>query len=254
MNDFQVLILAGGNGSRMNRGDLPKVLVPLNGQPMIEHLLGEIAYANLGNEPAIVVSHKAEEVIEALGDQYLYIHQPERKGTGHAVQIAREFLEDKAEHLIVLYGDHPFVTADTLSNLAETHEGSGAVLTLATVEVPNFKDWRAPFQDFGRVVRDQWGQITKIVEKKDATADELKILEVNPAYFAFRTDWLWRSIGRLTNDNAQGEYYLTDLVALAVADGETIGSVTIDAKEGLGVNTPEQLALLENLDPRPELV
>jgi bifunctional N-acetylglucosamine-1-phosphate-uridyltransferase/glucosamine-1-phosphate-acetyltransferase GlmU-like protein len=119
---------------------------------------------------------------------------------------------------------------------------------MATVKVDDFSDWRQGFSDFARVLRDSTSQVCGIVEKRDATAEQLQINELNPAYFCFKADWLWQNLAKLKNDNSQREYYLTDLVAMAGEQNRSIAAIEIDAREALGVNTPEQLALLEKFE------
>lgn len=181
-----------------------------------------------------------------LGPTYRYAIQTEQLGTGHAVNSARQLAENQADHILVLYGDHPYVSAETIKNLAEMHIQSDGVLTIATVNVPNFDDWRANFFDFGRIIRNKSGQIVKIIEKKDATDVERQITEVNPAYFCFKAGWLWRHLSKIKNKNAQGEYYLTDLISIAQSQNHAINSISIEPREALGVNIAEQLATLEN--------
>lgn len=244
-NQIQIIVLAAGKGSRMDT-DLPKALVLLKGKPLIKHLLEAIAKSGISQNPILVVGQKRELVMNELGPTYRYAVQTEQLGTGHAVNSARQLAENQADHILVLYGDHPYVSAETIKNLAETHTQSDGVLTIATVNVPNFDDWRAGFFDFGRIIRNESGQIVKIIEKKDATDIEKQITEINPAYFCFKASWLWRHLSKIRNKNAQGEYYLTDLISIAQSQNHVINSIDIEPREALGVNTAEQLAMLEN--------
>jgi bifunctional UDP-N-acetylglucosamine pyrophosphorylase/glucosamine-1-phosphate N-acetyltransferase len=148
---------------------------------------------------------------------------------------------------MVLVGDQPFVTAATVRRVADTHLASGATLTLGTVTVPDFLEWRTPFADFGRIVRGTDGRVERIVEVKDASPEQLAIKEINPSYYCFKAEWLWKHLERLTSENAAGEYYLTDLLGLAIASGEKVQTVPVPPDEALGVNTLEQLALAEAL-------
>lgn len=239
----QIIVLAGGKGKRMN-SDLPKVLVPLKGKPLVKHLLESIEKSGVCAKPILVVGQKREMVINELGNNYSYAIQEEQLGTGHAVNCAKN-LSHGADNILVLYGDHPHVSPATITSLAEAYQKHGGVLTIATTNVENFDGWRADFFNFGRIVRDENGEIVKIVEKKDASEDEKNITEVNPAYFCFNAEWLWKNLPTLQNENAQGEYYLTDLIGLAQHQGHAINSIQIDPHEALGVNTAEQLALLE---------
>ncbi|MBI5734188.1 MAG: NTP transferase domain-containing protein [Candidatus Kerfeldbacteria bacterium] len=244
---MQIVVLAAGHGKRMNNSELPKVLVPLKGKPIIKYLLEAIKKSEVTNKPVIVVGQKADIVKQTLGPEYNYVFQAKQLGTGQAVACARDLLKDKAANVMVLYGDHPLITPQTIKRLAESHLKSEATITMATVRVDDFNGWRKPLYDFGRIIRDQIGKVVKIVEKKDAAQDELKITEVNPGYYCFQADWLWNNLPKLKNDNVQQEYYLTDLTALAVHQGQAINSLEIDAPEALGVNSPEQLKILENL-------
>ena len=243
----QIIVLAAGHGKRMNNHALPKVLIPFQGKPIVKHLLEAISQSGVCDQPVIVIGQKADMVKAALGPAYTYVVQAEQRGTGHAVACARSVVEGRAEHVMVLYGDHPLVSAKTIRTIAEQHITRNAVLTMATVQVEDFNDWRQGFSDFGRVVRDDQGRVSAIVERRDATAEQLTIREVNPSYFCFRADWLWPRVDQLTNENAQHEYYLTDLAGIACSEEQAIATVVIEPREALGVNTVEQLELIEHL-------
>ena len=241
-----IIILAAGHGKRM-QSDIPKVLTPLRGKPLIEHLLESVAASGTDAQPVLVVGQKREVVMAALGSQYRYAVQEEQLGTGHAVMAAEPLVGADGGHVLVLYGDMPYVSATTIAALAKTQEETGAAIAMATVQVPDFDGWRAGFYDFSRVIRREDGSIARTVEKKDATEDELKVTEVNPCYFCFDSAWLWPHLKELKNVNAQSEYYLTDLIGMAMREGAKIATVSIDPKEALGVNTREHLELLETL-------
>ena len=148
---------------------------------------------------------------------------------------------------MVLYGDHPCLSADTIKKIADMHLKSNAVLTMATVSVSDFNDWRTVYNDFGRILRNQQGKIEGIIEKKDATSEQLKITEVNPSFFCFQAKWLWQNLDKLTNTNYQQEYYLTDLVGIAFKQGIEPVAVLVDPVEALGVNMSEQLEILSKV-------
>ena len=143
--------------------------------------------------------------------------------------------------VVVLYGDMPCISAESIIRLVGQHALERNVVTLMTTKVPDFDEWRGQFNDFGRVVRDSGGAITRIVEKKDATPAEIAITEVNPSYLCFDAPWLWAHIKLIRNANVQSEYYLTDLVGMAIAEGSPLGSVPIDPSEAIGINTKEHL-------------
>jgi len=246
LNNVGVVILAAGKGKRMQAtSQQPKVLVPLAGRPMISYLLDSIEQSLLNIKPVIVIAPDLEIISRSLGSRCQYVIQEEQRGTGHAVQTAQANLLDY-KHVLVLYGDHPFVSADCIRKIISCHLRDEAVLTLATVKVPDFNEWRVGFSHFGRIVRDDNGQIQRIVEHKDATDDEKQITEVNPSYFCFNAQWLWEHLPLLDCRNAQNEYYLTDLVELALKQNDRLTSLTLDnPHEALGINTLEQLALAE---------
>lgn len=237
-----VIVLAAGKGKRMG-GDLPKPLVPLHGKPVVNFLLESITLSGVCERPTIVVGNGADIMKKTLGPRYEYVYQAEQLGTGHAVKVCREALEGKADTVIVLYADHPFVTGETVRTLENLHKESRAVMSMMTVTVPDFLEWRKPFASFGRVKRDETGALAGIVEAKDATDEEKVIREVSPSFFCFQADWLWKNLDSLKNKNSQGEYYLTDLLGMAFAQGAKVASVQVDPKVAIGINTPEELSL-----------
>jgi len=157
-------------------------------------------------------------------------------------------LKGKVNNVVVLYGDMPFIRPQSIKNLLEEHQKKNNILTMTTVKVEDFSGWRAQFADFGRIIRNEKGEINKIVEKKDATPQHLDIKEVNSAVFCFQADWLWTNLKNLKNINAQGEYYLTDLVEMAIKQGANISSVSLNPREAVGINTKEHLNMIENLN------
>lgn len=242
----RVIVLAGGKGKRM-ASDIPKVALPFRGKPLARHLIDAIIASGVDTQPVVVVGHQAEKVKELLGNVAEYVLQEEQLGTGHAVGCTEPLLREKAERIIVLYGDHPFVRSETIQKLAAVPEENPPTILMATAVVPDFREWRVPFYDFGRIVRDEQGAITRIVEKKDATEEELRLTEVNLAFFNFDAAWLWSVLPKISNQNASGEFYLTDLIALALAENRTISTISSDPRESMGVNTPEHLSIAEAL-------
>lgn len=240
---IDIVVLAAGQGKRMG-GPIPKALVPVKGRPMVSYVLKALEEAQL-NEPVVVVGYSADSVRKALGDSFRYAEQTEQLGTGHAVRTGLSAVNEDAQAVIVVYCDQPLISSETLRALAATHKDTKPAITMATVKVDDFNEWRAPFYDFGRIVRNAQGSIEKSVERKDATPEQLAITELNPCYFCFDKQWLTESLPKLSNTNSQKEYYLTDLVAFAIKEGKTIAHVTIPAHEALGANTPEQLMVVE---------
>ena len=243
----RIVILAAGKGKRMGPSDRPKVLHTILGKPMLAYVLDAVVESGVDAKPVIVIGHMAEHVRAVCGEACDYAVQSELKGTGDAVMRARPLLERSAEHVLVLVGDQPFVRPSTIRRVADTHAASGAVLTLGTVTVQDFGDWRAPFADFGRIIRGADGNVARIVEVKDAAPEQLAVKEINPSYYCFKAEWLWKALESLTADNAAGEYYLTDLLGKAIAAGDKVSAVAIAPEEALGVNTLEQLAIAESL-------
>lgn len=243
-----MVVLAAGRGKRMNAtSDLPKVLVPLAGQPLLAHLIASIKESAVPTKPVVVIAPDLYVIRERIGPACEYAIQESQLGTGHAVLSAKPKLK-KYDHILVLYGDHPLVTASTIDALSTAHLKSGADLTLATLRLPNFEDWYSFFDGYGRIRRDELGRLQGIVERKDASVEELAITEVNPGYYVFRAAWLWNALTRLKRENASGEYYLTDLIEMALVEGRVVKEVTLERpEEGIGINTPEQLKMAEDI-------
>lgn len=234
---MEVVVLAAGQGKRM-RSDLPKVLQPLAGKPLLAHVLGT-ARQLAATHICVVYGHGGETVREALAaDDIQWARQEPQLGTGHAVQQALPFLADDGMALI-LYGDVPLTRTETLAALAAA--GAGDKLALLT-------EFLADPTGYGRIVRDADGRVVRIVEQKDAGAEDLAIREVNTGILAAPIARLRSWLSRIGNNNAQGEYYLTDIVGLAVADGvEVVTSHPSAHWETLGVNSKVQLAQLERI-------
>jgi bifunctional UDP-N-acetylglucosamine pyrophosphorylase/glucosamine-1-phosphate N-acetyltransferase len=236
---ISAVILAAGQGTRM-RSKLPKVLHPLLGQPMAWHAL-ETARQVTGSQPVMVIGHGADAVRQALGPQAAsYVVQEPQLGTGHAVMQAEPLLRDASDLVLVTYADMPLVNPDTLRQLVAVHQKDPAVISMVTVIA-------ADPRGFGRILRDASGQVKAIVEEAQATPDQLAIGELNASVYCFSADWLWPALQRIPL-SPKGEYYLTDLVGLAVADGLPVQAlVADDPAEMIGVNTRVHLAEAEAL-------
>jgi len=247
MQNTQIIILAGGKGTRMKH-DLPKVLVPLKGKPMIKYLLNSVQKSKIDSTPIIVVGYGKELVKKELGNKYNYAFQRKQLGTGHAVLCAEKFIKKDTNHVLVLYGDNPYMTPQTMQKLVKKHLQSKKKITMATVVLPDFKDWRAFFYtNFSRIIRNKNGKILKSVEFRDANNEEKKVKEVNPCYFCFDAKWLFKKLKTLKNNNDQKEYYLTDLVKFAMQEKENIESINIKPNEALAINSKEELEILEKV-------
>ena len=244
---LDVLILAAGLGTRM-RSNLAKVLHRLDGRPLINHVC-RMATALAPRKIYVVIGHQGETVktavLEELNENYAeFVWQTEQLGTGHAVNAAREFLEAEDSTLLVLSGDVPMIRAETLAALVQqhrNHRGKGAACTILTVKL-------SYPTGYGRVVRDSEGLFDRIVEQKDASDEERLIKEINSGIYCFDTRKLFAALARVSNDNAQGEYYLTDVPGILRADGEDVSIFThTDAREVSGINTRVELAEFERL-------
>lgn len=241
----QIIILAAGKGTRMG-SELPKVLVPLNGRSMISYLMDSVKKSEVDPEPIIVVSPDNIDVIKKALSSYSaqYVIQDKQLGTGHAVSCARSSIEKEADNVLVLYGDHPFLTSDSIIQLASLKPKAVAI---APTRLPDFSDWRHNFYGWGRIVRSNNGGVTGIVEYKDADEEQRQITEVNPGFMCFNKDWLFTNIDKLQDNNKAHELYLTDMVSIAFKEGHSIETTSIEPKEAMGVNSPEELSVAQNL-------
>lgn len=238
---IRVVILAAGKGTRM-QSRAPKALLPFRGEPMIALLLRSVRESGVDLRPVIVVGYGADAVRAAAESSYEYVVQDEQRGTGHAVAVIPESIRKSADAFLVLYVDHPLIKPETIQKIAEMHRVEHPMITMATTTVPHFQKPYDAFAQFGRIVRNTKGNIEKIVEVVDASPEELKIREVNGAMYCFDSTWLWQHLPRLQENQHKKELFLTDLIALAVAEGARIATVAVaDAREQVGVNTIEQL-------------
>ena len=241
---MNVVVLAAGMGKRMY-SDLPKVLHPIAGRPMLAHVI-DTAKSLPDTRVTVVIGHRGERVRDAFRDPALrWVVQEPQLGTGHAVQQAAAYL-DEAMPTLVLYGDVPLIRSQTLRDLSDlASEGSALAILTVMMDDP---------AGYGRIVRSADGKtLASIVEEKDATAEQRRICEVNTGILAAPTAALKRWLARLSNDNAQREYYLTDIVALANADGvPVVATQPAWAWETIGVNSKSQLAELERQAQRNE--
>ena len=234
---MNIVILAAGTGKRM-RSALPKVLHPLAGRPLLAHVI-DTARALKPTRLVVVVGHGAEAVRQAVAaPDVQFAAQEQQLGTGHAVQQALPLL-DPSEPTLVLYGDVPLTRASTLQALTDRAGRGGYGVLTVTLDDPS---------GYGRIVRDQHGTVSRIVEQKDATPEQLKIAEINTGIIVAPTERLGGWLAALKNDNAQGEFYLTDAVEMAIEAGLEVVTTQPDEEwETLGVNSKQQLAELERI-------
>ncbi|MFR6559429.1 MAG: sugar phosphate nucleotidyltransferase, partial [Weissella confusa] len=229
-----VIILAAGKGTRM-KSDLPKVLHEVGGKPMVEMVL-ETSQAAGAEKIVTVVGHGAERVEAVLAGRSEFALQAEQLGTGHAIQMAEPQLGDAEGMTLIGSGDAPLFTVNTFNKLFDFHEQSGNAVTVLTAIAPDPTG-------YGRIIRDENGNVIRIVEQKDATPEEAAVNEINTGVYVFDNQLLFSSLKQVTNDNAQGEYYLPDTLEILRNEGHTVGAFVMDDfDESMGVNDRVALA------------
>ncbi|PAD37469.1 bifunctional UDP-N-acetylglucosamine diphosphorylase/glucosamine-1-phosphate N-acetyltransferase GlmU [Terribacillus sp. 7520-G] len=242
MSNRYAVILAAGKGTRM-KSKLYKVLHPVMGKPMVQHVTDQLNSLQL-DKLITIVGHGAEDVKAQLGDASDYALQEEQLGTGHAVLQAEAFLKDKEGVTVVLSGDTPLITADTIQALLDHHEQQGASATVLTAKAPDPAG-------YGRVIRSEAGEVLRIVEHKDANAEELLVDEINTGTYCFDNKLLFQALHNVSNDNAQGEYYLPDVLELLKKDNKLVTAYqTPDFDETMGVNDRVALSQAERIMKR----
>lgn len=236
------IILAGGEGKRM-KSDKPKTLSEVLGKPMLLWVMSALKKAGI-DDVCVVKGYKKECI-----DQYLStldfvvesVYQAERLGTGHAVMMAKDFLSNHDGNVVILNGDAPFMSAETIKNSLEQHSNTGCAATVISAKVDDPAG-------YGRIVRDESGNLKAIVEHKDADEETLKIDEVNSGAYWFDCQLLLSVLGRIQNNNKAGEYYLPDTIKLLLSDGKTVGAYTAECSDAvLGANNPAQLEELNQI-------
>ena len=233
------IILAAGKGTRM-KSDLPKVLHKVAGISMLEHVFRSVSAID-PEKTVTVVGHKAELVEQVLAGQTDFVRQTEQLGTGHAVMMAEPVLENLTGQTLVIAGDTPLITGESLKNLIDFHINHKNVATILTAEADN------PF-GYGRIVRNQHDEVLKIVEQKDASDFEQQIKEINTGTYVFDNARLFEALKNINTNNAQGEYYITDVIGIFRESGEKVGAYTLkDFDESLGVNDRVALATAESV-------
>lgn len=237
LDRIAAVVLAAGKGTRM-KSELPKVLFPVAGKPMLQHIVDTLNDVGI-TEMYVVVGHGSDKVVETIKGPSAWVEQQEQLGTGHALAQAAVHLHCYPGHVLVLPGDAPLLTASTLRGLLEEHMKSKNASTVLSAQFPEPTG-------YGRIIRGDNGSVTAIVEEKDADSRQRAIQEINSGTFCFHWPTVGPLLRRLSVNNAQGEYYLTEIVSLLVLQGEKTGAyVTQDAGEVAGVNDRVQLAWVE---------
>jgi len=241
--NLALVVMAAGMGTRM-KSTLPKVLHPILGKPLLAHILDTFALLH-PVQTVVIVGHEAELVKSRLKDEQGQLNQSlafavqePQLGTGHAVQQAQNLLADKADAVLVLPGDLPLLTANTLQKLVDTYQAGQAPVAILTVEADDPRG-------FGRIVRNGQGYVTAIVEEADCTPAQKEIRELNVGAYIFDANWLWKNLENLP-PSAKGEYYVTDLVGIAVQQGRLVqAQILDDPSEAIGINNRIHLAEAE---------
>ncbi len=235
--NIMAIVLAGGQGKRM-KSKLYKVLHPVCGKPLVGHVLDTLEHVQT-NRTVVVVGHGAEAVRSYVGDRAEFVLQEQQLGTGHAVLQAKRLLADQDGVTIVICGDTPLVTEQSLREMIRVHREEQAAATLLTA-------WFDNPRGYGRVIRDENGGVARIVEQKDCTPQEREVKEINAGTYCFDNRKLFQALDKVTNDNAQQEYYLTDVIGILRQQGEKVAAYrTEDQGEAVGVNDRIQLAAAE---------
>ena len=228
------VLLAAGQGTRM-KSDLPKVLHPVAGKPMLWHVLHAMEQAS-SEKPVVVVGHGAEQVRDYVGENGTCVMQEPQLGTGHAAMQAESALKGKTDYVIVTYADMPLLRGETFKQLVEIQKQNIGPISMLTVisEDP---------RGFGRIVRKEDGTVAAIVEEFNATSEQKSIKELNVGAYCFSADWLWDTLSRIKKNPHKGEYYLTDTIELAVKDGLPVQALMHDnLSETIGINTRVHLS------------
>lgn len=232
------VVLAAGQGKRM-RSNRPKVLHTLAGRPIIEYVLEAIKEAGI-EEQVIVIGHQGELVRQALGEGYRFAYQDPPLGTGHAVLAAEPHLPPEADTVLVVCGDAPLLRGETLRRLVEFHQKEQAQATVLTAR-------RADPTGYGRIIRGPGGGVLAVVEERDAGPEELAVTEVNTGTYCFERQALFAALRQVGTANAQGEYYLPDVIGILVRQGGKVAALEGPAEEGTGINSRKELAAVEAL-------
>ena len=239
MANLVAVILAAGKGTRM-RSKYPKVLHKVGGKPMLQHVIDAATVAGC-DEKVVIVGHEAELVEKMVGSQGKIALQAEQLGTGHAVMQTAEALKGFTGTALILCGDTPLLEGEELKKFCEAHKASGAAATVLTAVMDD------PF-GYGRIVRDEKGNVQAIVEQKDATEAQKAIKEINTGIYCMECPLMFDVLATLTNDNAQGEYYLTDVLEKLNQAGQKVGGVvTEDSDMVMGINSRKQLSVAEGV-------
>jgi bifunctional UDP-N-acetylglucosamine pyrophosphorylase/glucosamine-1-phosphate N-acetyltransferase len=245
MEEVAALILAAGKGTRMNEGrssPIPKVMFEVGGKPIIRYSVDTVKRAGI-KDITVVVGYKRRLIRAYLDAEVDFAVQEPQLGTGHAVAAAKEQLVGRARAVVVLYGDHPLFKPTTIRRALKRYELKRPTILAVSATVADPVAW-----GFGRIIRNEKGELLKIKEQKDCSPEELSVRELNTGPYVFDGDWLWAHVDRLSDQNVQQEFYLTDLIDLAKREGRKVIAENIASEEeALGINTPKMLERVDKI-------
>ncbi|MHC4671977.1 MAG: bifunctional UDP-N-acetylglucosamine diphosphorylase/glucosamine-1-phosphate N-acetyltransferase GlmU [Planctomycetota bacterium] len=230
------IILAAGKSTRMVT-DMPKVLHEVCGRPMLSYVVEACRKADIGRI-ICVVGYRKDDIVGAFADDQdiIWVTQAEQLGTGHAAAVCREALNDFSGDVVVIAGDMPLLRTETLSMLVQTHKKNNAAVTLATAELDNASG-------YGRIVRDEYGNLQGIVEDGNCNEEQRSIKEVNPSYYCFEKQYLFEALDQVKPDNIKGEYYITDALHILIQGGHRADAFRgVAAEDAMGINSRQELA------------
>lgn len=243
MKEICAVILGAGQGKRIgaSEANLPKVMFEIKGKPMIRYSVDNIKSAGL-DDVIVVVGFQKEKIMDYLGQEVQYAFQEELLGTGHAAMMAKDLVLGNYQAVLVCYGDMPLYKPETIQNLIKIYQEKQPTIAMLT---NHFEDPNC--YGYGRIIRNKENQIIAITEQKDCTEEQTKISECNPGFYIFDANWLYENIEKLKSENAQNEYYLTDMIAMAISQGKNIETVEVaDWHEVLGINNLDHLKEVED--------
>lgn len=245
MEKYAAIILAAGKGTRMNEGSespIPKVMFEVAGKPIIRYAVD--AFKNAGIQKIVlIVGYKKEIVIDYFKDEVEYAVQVEQLGTGHAAMCAENNLKGKVESIIISNGDHALYKPETIEKLIAYYESENPTIAMLSVIFKDPMHWA-----FGRIIRDENNQVQSIIEQKDCNKHQLEIKETNPNFYIIDANWFWENVKKITTDNAQKEFYITDIIKIAKNQNKKIIALPVsEEEEAYGINTPEQLREAEEI-------
>jgi len=228
MGDIAVIIMAAGKGKRM-KSNLPKVLHNLAGKPILNYVLDTVDQLEVKRK-ILIIGYKSDKIRELIGNRIEHVEQKEQLGTAHAVLQTKKLLSGFKGVVLILSGDVPFLTVKTLKKLLKCHQANNFCCTLVSTVLKNPKG-------YGRIIRGEKGEIKGIIEEADLSTDKKKITEINSGIYCFNKEKLFQTLEKITPDNKQGEYYLTDTVKILLGEGLTVGNIIVkDYSEILGIN------------------